>query len=207
MNAAWDDALVRQYDACKRDRTVPSEFWHLYGNIGSLLLDEDAVLRVLAASSWADTKEDLQARCSEGRLGRRLFGHGLVHVLQAAVSDEMNKVLASLGPTSVVDTNLLVALRARALAACESLQHASDLPGRRMITVSYRGIPLQMRVQTLLDEFDMRASAWLKGWLTQEGLLPPFGAEADLVSRAFKVLPKCEERPRGGVGQLEVYSA
>ena len=55
---------------------------------------------------------------------------------------------------------------------------------RRLITLQYRGISLECRVRSPIEEVDLRIAAAIKGAATKDGLLQPLAFEADVVPAA-----------------------
>jgi hypothetical protein len=55
---------------------------------------------------------------------------------------------------------------------------------KRLITLQYRGISLECRVRSPIEEVDLRIAAAIKGAATKDGLLQPLAFEADVVPAA-----------------------
>ena len=78
----------------------------------------------------------------------------------------------------------LACIREQRRKTCEALQEMDKielLPGRRDLLLVYRGVPVEGKVHSMAEEFDMHVACLAKGEAVECGTLPSLFCEDDLV--------------------------
>lgn len=87
LRTVWDDALCAAWGNMKKERFSPKTFVSVYGHILSLACDHNQVDAILAASgSWVSVKSELLAVTSNSKIGMKLCGFALQHLLTVELS-------------------------------------------------------------------------------------------------------------------------
>ena len=114
-------------------------------------------------------------------LGRRLFNFAIKQMLSQLVSKRIATDVAKLWGLSEVT---LACIREQKRNTCEALQEMDNielLPAKRDLLLVYRGVPVEVKVHSLAEEFDMHVACLAKGEAVQCGTLPSLFCEDDLV--------------------------
>lgn len=61
-----------------------------------------------------------------------------------------------------------------------------QLPQKRTVTVTYRGVPIEVKVSTVTEELDMHIASALKARAVADGQIEEWYCESDLVPRDYK---------------------
>lgn len=133
---------------------------------------------------WDDVSDDLNALVSSSQLGTELFSFAVLKGLSRRVDELIAEHLLEL-PKAAITRVSVDALRQRALVVCESMDNMGLLPPRRVVTVFYRGLPFDAKVNSVAQQVALAVAADWKSRAVLEHSLPPFWAEELL----FPTLP------------------
>lgn len=87
LRTTWDDALCVAWANMKKERVSPKTFVSIYGPILPLACNGKDVDTILdATGSWLSVKNELLSVTNSSKLGMRLFGFALEHLITAELS-------------------------------------------------------------------------------------------------------------------------
>ena len=183
----------------KSSAMKPIQFLTIHRDMVALLLPMDKVDRVLEETGrWSVVRDELVAIC-DTVLGKRLFGDTLAKVLASTVEDIAQDHVSKFLTGKKVLLASVQTLKKNLLDKIMAVPHVAELPDRRKIRVSYRGIHTSMKVNSIAEEISLRVDAELKTVAVVSGLLPPLFCEHELAitrkltAEAAKSKPAFEE--------------
>eukprot|EP00972_Heterocapsa_arctica_P092638 13660284-Heterocapsa_arctica.AAC.1 len=148
-------------------------------------MPESCVLKVMAEkNSWDSVETELNNVIMTSGLGKRLFSFAIQHMLSQLVTKRMNIAVSELWKESEIT---LANIRASKKKILQSLQEGATmelLPSKRDLQVVYRGVPVDLKVCSMAEHFDLLIAAKAKGEAVACGTLQPLFCENDLVVKA-----------------------
>jgi hypothetical protein len=166
----------------KSNAVKPTNFLSIHGDIWPIIMPEDSVTKVMAeAQSWESVEVDLNRVISSSLLGKRLFSFAIKQMLSQIVSKKMGFAVEQLWEKPEITLACIRDAKRQALDALQGMDNIELLPGRRELLLTYRGVPVEVKVNSMAEEFDMLVAAKAKGEAVSCGSLPGLFCEEDLV--------------------------
>ena len=166
----------------KSNAVKPKHFLKIHSELWPLVVPEDSVKAVMdEVMHWENVEKDLNRVIASSMLGKRLFNFAIKQMLSQLVSKKIATDVAKLWGLSEVT---LACIREQKRNTCEALQEMDNielLPAKRDLLLVYRGVPVEVKVHSLAEEFDMHVACLAKGEAVQCGTLPSLFCEDDLV--------------------------
>ena len=166
----------------KSNSVKPTHFMRLHIDIWPLVCPEDSVHEVMNEQThWASVERDLNRVIASSQLGRRLFNFAIKQMLGQLVSKKIANDVDELWQKEQIT---LACIREQKRVTLESLQEMDNielLPCRRDLLLVYRGVPVEVRVNSMAEQFDMHVATLAKGEAVECGSLPSLFCEDDLV--------------------------
>lgn len=166
----------------KSNAVKPKHFLKIHSELWPLVVPEDSVKAVMdEVMHWENVEKDLNRVIASSMLGKRLFNFAIKQMLSQLVSKKIATDVAKLWGQSEVT---LACIREQKRNTCEALQEMDNielLPCRRDLLLVYRGVPVEVRVNSMAEQFDMHVATLAKGEAVECGSLPSLFCEDDLV--------------------------
>ena len=134
-----------------------------------------------ATGQWSDHEDLLLAAIDDSSMGKKVFTPYLAKVLESKISKtirDMTKPLVE----QPLNEEVLAKTRKSIRDRIASYATSEQLPGRRQVTVPYRGHDLSMKVESVEQEINYHLYALVKGRAVEQGQLDPLYCESSLCS-------------------------
>ena len=163
----------------------PTNFLNIHSDIWPIIMPEDSTNKVMAeTTSWESVEHDLNRVISSSMLGKRLFSFAIKQMLSQIVSKSMAAAVGEMWKAPEIILAFIRELKRKTLEAVQEIDNIELLPGKRELQVGYRGAPVELKVNSMAEQFDMLVAALAKGEATQCGMLPGLFCEEDLVDKS-----------------------
>jgi hypothetical protein len=160
----------------------PTSFLQIHGDIWPIIMPEDSTNKVMAeTTSWETVEHDLNRVISSSQLGKRLFSFAIKQMLSQVVSKKMVAAVGDMWKKPEITLAIIRDQKRKTLEALQGMDNIGLLPSRRELLLHYRGVPVEVKVNSMAEQFDMLVAALAKGEAAQCGTLPGLFCEEDLV--------------------------
>eukprot|EP00971_Amphidinium_carterae_P169816 3364472-Amphidinium_carterae.2 len=158
-------------------------FLEQHEGIWQLVLPEKetrAIMSLKETESICDVKAEL-AVVMGTVVGSKLFGWLWKTVAREAMHRELEAELNLLKAKEKITEGDINESQSRVMVQLAEFSDMPEMSSKRVVTVQYGSMALQVEVKTLLSELLMHYSAFVKAIAVQGGQLRAFGPESDLV--------------------------
>lgn len=186
-----DTVLCAALDRARQQRTLDSDFLALHRASVGLLVDDAAVSKVIAASSYTEVPKELGMLVSSCDIGGRLYLSPFESVLSATVTKMIDdNVVALFNKQKTLDDAALLDLQAAVASKVGAMEGINFLPAKREVKVFYRGQPIGMKVCSYAEQISLVCAAAIKEVAVESKLVDKMWGENVLVASNYKSVLK-----------------
>ena len=179
---ALDSGLYAMWLAAKKENGRIQDWWKIYAPIAGLVVDSAVWTALMGATGqWSDHEDLLLAAIDDSSMGKKVFTPYLAKVLESKISKTIREMTKPLVEQDLND-EVLSRTRKQIRDRIATYATSDQLPGRRQVTVPYRGHELSMRVESVEQEINYHLYALVKGRAVEQGQLDPLYCESSLCS-------------------------
>lgn len=175
---------IQAHIKAKSNAVKPTVFLEIHKDIWPIVLPLDSVSKVMAETHlWEKVEADLQRVINSSSLGKRLFSFAVQHMLSQIVSKKMSQAVDEVWKLPEVTLASIREQKRDILEALEMEDNIDLMPARRELQMMYRGVPVQVKVSSMAEQFDLLVAARAKGEACALGTLVGLFCESDLVAK------------------------
>ena len=185
----FDEVMVRSLGAWKGGQKKSRSWWDSNKHMCGLCLPIDATEKCLKCEvDYQRVETELCQVVASSAIGRKLFGAAHTHWLVSRVSAPMNTILAELMSNDVTVETVKAARQKFINDQSEKGNDVKETAPKRVVEVTYRGLPFPCEVHSHFDEYQIREALLLEGAATQLKILPPLFCEDQLVNDSLPTI-------------------
>ena len=130
-------------------------------------------------TQWRGVKEELRVVTDSSEVGRRMLGFAWEKVQHEISTEKMNKVIEELKHAPIIAEAMA---KVKATLASELVDY-DGVATKRISVVHYRGVAVQIPVQSIHEETMLRTASLVKGIAVDLQVLQPLFCENELVAK------------------------